>query len=281
MSCLVLIILLLTPGCSTDLLPTKSESLLPSPPNEVQYQSRLAEIQARGVLRVGTAITEPFEYHDPKTDALIGFDVDTAQYIADAMGVELEWIEMSFANLIPALQDRDVDMTIAAMYIRPEREELVDFSQSYINTGLVMVASPTLYPKIQSVQDLGGLKVGVKIGATGATMAQDLISSGITLVIVEFKDTFDSFLNLEVGRVDVIFNDFLNSLAYIKDTNANLEIITGATGEIIFLSHAELGIAVHQGDQELLDVINSVVQEMEENGSFDRLKNTWLMPFDE
>ncbi len=72
-------------------------------------------------MKVGTALTEPFEYHDLQTGELVGFDVAIAQRIADRLNVEIEWVEMPFANLIPALEDQYVDMTIAAMYITPER----------------------------------------------------------------------------------------------------------------------------------------------------------------
>ncbi len=275
---LVSILVPILTGCTGSLSSNTSETQFIAPPLEENYSTSLDLIQTRGVLIVGTAITEPFEFRDPTTSELIGFDVDTAQYIADKLGVKLEWVEMPFANLIPALSDRKVDMTIAAMYIKPEREELVDFSEPYLNTGLVMVARPTLQEQIHTVEDLVGLKVGVKIGATGATLAQELIAEGITLEIKEYKNTFDSFLDLEVGRVDVVFNDYLNSLAYIKDTQADFKIITHASGKINFLSQVGLGIAVHQGDQELLEIINSALIEMEEKGTFDQMKETWLNP---
>ena len=153
--------------------------------------SKLAEIQAKGVLVVGTAITEPFEFYHPQTGELVGFDVDTTGVIADRLGVELVWVEMPFANLIPSLQECKVDMTIAAMYITPERETLVDFAEPYLDTGLVMVVRPELLGEVKVVEDLGGLRVGVKIGATGAQLAQELVERGIPLEVVEYKDTFD------------------------------------------------------------------------------------------
>ena len=280
---ILFICILALAGCTAPGVPDPTTASAPpqAAPSTEGAQSSLSQIQARDVLIVGTAITEPFEYRHPDTGELIGFDVDIAQYIADKLGVKLEWVEMPFANLIPALQDRKVDLTIAAMYIKPEREELVDFSEPYIQTGLVMVAQSALQAQIQTVDDLAGLKVGVKIGATGAALAQDLSAAGISLEIKEYKSTSDSFLDLEVGRVDVVINDYLNSLAYIKDSQADFEIITNASAEINFLSETGLGIAVHQGDQELLNLINAALIEMQSNGDFDRLKETWLMPIAE
>lgn len=258
--------------------PAISDTRSPSDHLTENASSSLAQIQARGVLIVGTALTEPFVFHDPVTDGLIGFDIALAKQIADSLGVTLQAVEMPFANLIPALQDNKVDMTIAAMYITVDRKKLVDFSQPYLETGLVMVAHPAQQMQIKTVQDLAGLRVGVKIGATGAKKAQELVTQGINLEIVEYKDTIDSFLDLEVGRVDVIFNDYLNTLAYIKNIQSDIKIITNQNGDVNFLSQAGLGIAVQQNSPELLDVINSSLDEMKKDGNLDRLYKFWLFP---
>ena len=238
----------------------------------------LAQIQARGTLIVGTALTEPFVFRDPVTDDLIGFDVDLAKHIAESLGVTLEVVEMPFANLIPALQDQNVDMTIAAMYITVDRKKLVDFSQPYLDTGLVMVAHPAQQMQIKTVQDLAGLRVGVKIGATGAKKAQELVMQGINLEIVEYKNTIDSFLDLEVGRVDVVFNDYLNTLAYIKNTRTEIKIITNQAGDVNLLSQAGLGIAVQNNSPELLGLINTSLDGMMRDGTLDTMYQFWLLP---
>lgn len=237
----------------------------------------LAKLKEKGVLVIGTAITKPFEFHDPDTNELVGFDVDTAKYIAEKLGVDVEFKEMPFASLIPSLETRKVDMTIAAMYIKPEREEVVDFATPYMETGLVMVVRPDLVDKVKKPEDLAGLKVGVKIGATGDKLAQDLIAQGIDLERKEYKETLESFADAEAGRVDVVLNDYLNTLAYLKDTGSDLKIVMTDGGEVNFLSHVGLGIAVHDGDAELLAEINKILDEMHADGTYDALYQKWLL----
>lgn len=241
-----------------------------------QVYSDLDSIQEKGVLVVGTSITKPFEFHASETEDLSGFDVDIAKYIANKLGVELEWVEMPFANLIPAVVEQKVDMTIAAMYITEEREALVDFSQPYIKTGLIMVTQANTADSIHKVQDLAGKTVGVKIGATGETFAKALISEGIDVQIVPYQNSLDSLLDLEIGRIDVVFNDYLNTLVYLREYEANLFICTGTDGNVLFLSNAGLGIAIHQGNGELLDKINVILDDMETSGYTEQLYTTWL-----
>ena len=236
----------------------------------------LAKLKDKGTLVIGTAITKPFEFHDPDTNELVGFDVDVANYIAQQLGVKAEFVEMPFASLIPSLETRKVDMTIAAMYIKPEREEVVDFAKPYMETGLVMVVRPDLADKVKTTDDLNGLKVGVKIGATGDALAQDLIAKGVNLERKEYKETLESFADLESGRIDVVLNDYLNTLAYIKDTGSDVVIVKNDDGSVNFLSHVGLGIAVHDGDKELLAKINDILDEMHQNGTYDKLYQKWL-----
>lgn len=237
----------------------------------------LDKLKEKGVLVVGTAITKPFEFHDPDTNELVGFDVDTANYIADKLGVAVEFKEMPFASLIPSLETRKVDMTIAAMYIKPEREEVVDFATPYMETGLVMVVRPDLVDQVKTPEDLAGLKVGVKIGATGDKLAQELIDQGIDLERSEYKETLESFIDAEAGRVDAVLNDYLNTLAYLKDTGSDMQIVTDENGEVNFLSNVGLGIAVHDGDAELLAAINDALAEMQADGTYDEIYQKWLL----
>jgi polar amino acid transport system substrate-binding protein len=241
-----------------------------SPPTST-LSPRLQRIQDSGKLAVGVALTRPFEYRDPQTNDLIGFDVDLTGHIAAGLEVGIEWREMAFADLLNQLAAGNVDMVIAAMYITPAREELIDFSIPYLDTGLVMVVQ-TDNNSITDFASLAGKTVGVKEGATGERWADNLrAEEGISFTILRYEETIDSLNDLDAGLLDVVFNDQLNTLEYTK-THPGVRI----QGEVF--DPAGLGIAVQSGDVELLAYINEVVLRLQESGEMDILYTRWIDP---
>src|SRR5262245_63977161 len=84
------------------------------------------ELVNAGKITYGVAATfAPFEYmQDGK---LVGLDIEMLDAMAKAMGLSAEAMNMEFKGLIPALQSKRIDIINSGMYIRPEREEPVDF----------------------------------------------------------------------------------------------------------------------------------------------------------
>ena len=232
-------------------------------------ESHIDQIKKAGKLVLATGDYRPFEYHDEKTNKMVGYDIDLAAAIAKKIGVPLEVKEMQFTSLIPTLQNGQADLVIAAMYITDERKKVVDFADSYMDTGMVLVVKSG-DTTIKSIQDLDGKVVGVKAGATSEKVAQDLKAKGANITIKSYKETVDYLLDMENGRIDACINDLLNQLEYNK-THPNVKIVGTP------FTKASLGIAVKQGDKELLDVVNSVLKEMKENGENEKLYQKWLI----
>ncbi len=178
---------------------------------------------------------------------------------------------MAFADLLNELNAGDVDMVIAAMYIKPEREEMVDFAQPYLDTGLVMVVR-TDDTSITDFASLAGKTIGVKQGSTGEKWADQLRDEqGIAVDILRYETTPASLDDLGNNLVDVVFNDRNNSLDYIK-THPNIRV----QGEIF--DPAGLGIAVKTGDADLLNFVNAALTDFRQSGEIDRLFNKWINP---
>jgi len=246
--------------------PAKSDA---KPEAKPAAMTRIDQIKKNGKLILATGNYRPFEYHDEKTNKIVGYDIDVAEAIAKKIGVPLEVTEMQFTGLIPSLQNGQADLVIAAMYITPVRKEVVDFADPYMDTGMV-VAVRKDDTAIKGPNDLSGKVVGVKTGATSEKIAQDMNEKGAKITIKSYKETVDYLLDLQNGRLDAAINDLLNQLEYNK-ANPNVKIV----GEPF--TKAQLGIAVKKGDKELLDLVNEVLKELKQNGGAEKMYQKWLV----
>lgn len=87
--------------------------------------------EVEGIIKVGVcADFAPFEYKE--NDKFIGFDIDLMNYIAARIGYGVEFVDMSFDKLIPAVVNGEVDCAISAIAATDERESVVDFTRPYL-----------------------------------------------------------------------------------------------------------------------------------------------------
>ena len=168
------------------------------------------------VLKVGTEPTfPPFDTTDPETQEIVGFDMDLIAAIGADQGFDVEFVNLSFDGLIPALKNGDIDIVAAGMTITDERLEQVDFSNGYYDSQLV-VAVAIDNETITGIDDLtADMKVAAQTGTTGALTTQDLADQGKIgeAVILDGLDT--CMMQLINGDVDAVINDKPVTTAYI------------------------------------------------------------------
>ena len=110
----------------------------------------------------------PFEYKDG--DKYVGFDIDLWDGIATELGLSYELRPMDFSGIIPALQTGQVDVALAGITIKPERQKVIDFSDGYYDSGFTLMV-PTA-SGIADVEDLQGKILAVKTGTSAADYAK-------------------------------------------------------------------------------------------------------------
>jgi polar amino acid transport system substrate-binding protein len=247
---------------------TKATETVSSAKNESTTPT-IDAIKASGKLRMATGTYVPFEYRDAD-NKIVGFDVDLGQIIADKLGVELEVMDMPFTSIIPSIEKGEYDLAIAAMYDKPARREVVLMSDSYMKTGMVLVTLKGNENNIESLADCDGLKVGVKAGATSQVVAEDAMkSSDVKYDIVGYDDTIGCVSDLIAGRVDVVVNDLLNQKE-INKTNDKVEIVSDP------FTNADLSIAVAKGNEDLMDLVNEIIADYQQDGTYDKLFDKWI-----
>ncbi|MEQ8154122.1 MAG: ABC transporter substrate-binding protein [Clostridiaceae bacterium] len=232
-----------------------------------ESSSRIEEIKKNGKLVLATGDYRPFEYHDEKTNKVVGYDIDIAQKVADKIGVPLEVKDMAFTSLIPTIQNGQADLVIAALYITDERKQVIDFADPYLKSGQIIVTDKN--SSINTSKDLEGKKVGAKFGATSAAVVQGLIDKGAKIQLVTYKTNEEMLADLEIGRLDAGINDKLYQLQY-NSTHPSLTI----HDEV--LKEAELGIGVKKGDTGLIEVVNEVLKELKDSGEADSIYKKWI-----
>ena len=85
---------------------------------------------AADTLRVGTHPTfAPFEFLDSASREYVGFDMDMIREIGKRMNVEVEFVNMGFDGLIPAMMTNNIDIVVSGVTITEERKKRVDFCE--------------------------------------------------------------------------------------------------------------------------------------------------------
>lgn len=225
------------------------------------------EKTASNVWRVGTdASYAPFGFQDEKSHEYVGFDIDIIRAIAETQGHEVAIKNLNFDGLIPALQTGDLDIAISDMTINEERAKTVDFTDSYYKAGLSMVVRAD-ETRINSFDDLEGLRIGVTIGSTGAEAARGIPNADLH----EFSTISDAFLDLYNGGVDAVVNDTPVDEYYVENKGKGIAKVVPAQ-----INQEDLGIAVKKGNVELLGQLNAGLKTIKENGKYAEIYRKWF-----
>lgn len=201
----------------------------------------------------------PFEYIED--GEIVGFDIDLAHAIGELMGFTVEFIDISFDGLIPALNAGTIDMAVAGMTITEERAKVVDFSIPYFS------ANQSVLVKEGSGKDVtvlyGNTRLGVQTGTTGDLWVEENLADVHTGQVTHYDTFVLAVRDLMLGRIDAVVLDDAVAQRYAKVEDVEVAAIL-ITGE-------EYGIAVKKGNDELLAKINEGIRKARELGIMDDL----------
>ena len=227
--------------------------------------AKIAEIQKNGKLVLGTASGyPPFEFVSVENNGdVIGIDVEFAQAIADKIGVPLEVQDMPFGELVMALSTGNCDICIAGMPETPEKAEVVDFSNVYVNDEQTIIVLAENADKYTSLADFAGKTVDAEMGASSETVAKDELTganvNSLSLIA-------DCFLELSQGKCDAVVTGMVVGKQYVVNNDSYAEL-----SELKFQNKDKPTQAcIAKGDPEFLQFINDVIKENQDNGNFDK-----------
>jgi L-cystine transport system substrate-binding protein len=227
--------------------------------------SDLAKVKEAGVLKVGTEGTySPFSFHDPKTNRLVGYDVEVADAVAKKLGVKVEYVETPWDSIFAGLTSKRFDVVINQVTKNAEREGLYGLSTPYtISQGVI--ATRTDDSSVTSLADLKGKKTAQSLTSNWAEVAKKAGAD------VEGVEGFTQAVTLlKQKRVDATVNDNLAVLDYQKSTGDKAVKIAAKTGDV-----SEQVVATRKGS-DLVAAIDKALGELKADGTLKKLSEKYF-----
>jgi polar amino acid transport system substrate-binding protein len=243
-------------------------------PDLSPYEELDIRLPERGdPIRVGVSATrEPFSFVD-KDRRVTGHDGELARLIAARLGRPIEFHDMKFMALIPALQSGKIDMIVTGMTATPERSQYVDFTQSYFTNHQVVLVrgdgSPGVAPaglELKTPADLEGKRIAVLLGSAQVSYAMTAYPNA---TLLQYQTFSDLVLGVSSGKADAALYDE-ESLRDVLRDNPTL----GTLDDPVFSSVVAAGFNKNSGA--LRDQFNAFLTEIRANGVYDDMIDRWI-----
>lgn len=237
---------------------------------EEKKPDTLSLIKERGKIIIGVKNdSKPFGFI--KNGEYQGFDIDIAYEIAKSIFIEnaekhIEFVPLKPTEKIYALNDGKVDIVVAALSINEKRKQIIDFSIPYHVTGQTLMLPAN--SKITTIEQLNGKNIAVVLGTTGEKTGRMLVPNANLIGTTNYNEAFKL---LSDGMVKAILAD--ESLLYgLLSDNKGYKILNSRYTE----EYYAIGLRHGEENKSLKNKINNVLQEMQESGKINRIKEKWL-----
>lgn len=234
--------------------------------SEAASETETAELSTVEPGKLIMSTNAAFPPYEMTTDSgeFEGIDIETAQAIADKLGLELQIDDMDFDAALLAVQQGKSDMVMAGVTVTDERQNVMDFTDSYA-TGIqsIIVKEDS---DIASVDDLAGKKIGTQRGTTGYLYCSDDFGDEN---VVAYDDGLTAVQMLNNGQVDCVVIDNAPAKEFIA-ANPGLKLLDTAYVEESY------AIGIGKGNTELKDAINTALEELKTDGTLQAIVDKYI-----
>ncbi|MCD5002684.1 transporter substrate-binding domain-containing protein [Enterococcus saccharolyticus] len=233
-----------------------------------EKDTSLSDVQKAKVLRFGiTGGYPPSNYHDEKTEELVGYEVEIAkELVKDLDGdIEAEFVEMPFSTILESLDTDRIDVAMHSLSKTPEREEKYDFTVPYFDKvwGIIVAEDSDIH----TLEDLNGKRAAQSVSTSTGQAAEDL---GGTIVPIE---TVDEAVKLIMqGRADFYLGSDVGQQDYLNKQPEKLPVrVLEETVQDVPAS-----IVLPKGSDALREALNASIIANTEDGTMKEIYEKYL-----
>lgn len=223
-----------------------------------------------GKLTIGVSPDFP-PFDNMENGNYVGLDIDLAKGLADKLGLEVEYKNLQFDAIVPAVAaGGQVDLGISGITVEPDREKQVNFSDSYYIDDqciVVMKDNTSVTADDQSALNVAGVTIAVQSGTTGESYAKENFPNATTQ---PYGNATDCFAAMQAGQAQAVVTNKAVGKQMIADAYTDAQVVKEiATGE-------EYACAVSKDNDALLSAVNDAIKQLQDDGKLDALVKKYL-----
>jgi polar amino acid transport system substrate-binding protein len=232
----------------------------------------LPDLEGREVLIGMENLYVPFQFIDPRTEEVAGFEYDLIAELAARLNFVPTFAPVSWDAQILGVAEGEFDMSANGITITDERAEQVDFSEPYLQAQQVIMVRAD-EDRIDSVEDISesdDITLGTQPGTTNYDLSVELVGADRVQAYETFGVTVQA---LVAGDIDAVLMDSIAGIAVLEQFPDDLKIV----GEP--LTSDNLGFIFPPGS-DLVEPVNQALDSMRADGTLDALFRKWFIDFD-
>lgn len=235
----------------------------------------LPDLDGREIVVATENAYPPLQFIDGDGNA-VGWEYDAMAEVAERLNATLTYEVISWDAMIPAVAEGQFDMGMTGITIREDRAEVVDFSDTYMTSEMVMLvrSDEDRFTDAASFAANDDLIVAAQPGTTPFYVAvYDVLDGDEANPRIQLFETFGSGVAaLRNGDVDLVLTDGTAGDGYVASSEGALMLVGEKLGT------EDFGFIFEKGS-DLVDPINAAIADMQADGTIDALNTRWFLDY--
>ncbi|HEV2359585.1 MAG TPA: ABC transporter substrate-binding protein [bacterium] len=231
-------------------------------------------LRKAGVVRFGADFTQPPGTFLDANHHMSGVDFALCNEIGRRLGLRVEWTNLQFSGLIPALDAGRFDVICSSMLITPQRAQAVDFVPYRLTAQGAAVVKGNPH-NVRDLPDVCGLHAAELLGSVYERVikaqSQDCIAHGKAPIDLKtFPTVADAYTQLIDGRADVVMGDEPIVTYYVTQRGGGrIEIAFGGKNPTF------TGLAIPPANSALAGPLTVALYAMKGDGTYAKIMGQW------
>lgn len=237
--------------------------------------AHLPNLEGREIVVVTENAYPPLQFIDTSGNA-VGWEYDAMLEIAERLNATVVYENISWDAMIPAVSEGQFDLGMTGITIREDRAEVVDFSDSYMTSEMVMMVrrDEDRFSDATSFAADADLLMAARPGTTPFYVGvYDVLDGDEANPRIKLMETFGATVQaLRAGDVDLVLTDGTAGNGYVEASDGGLKIIGEKLGT------EDFGFIFPKGS-DLVEPINAAIADMLADGTIDALNTRWFLEY--